>query len=404
MVLRIIALFLSKTCIQPTFNLQKQLTFSYGTTAMITLFFTVGLSIWAALHAGNNIVITKTRLILESQIVNSIARTNEYTSDIITERINTFINEAAIVVELTRDRVSGYPTLRFWQDDLYVPFRIHNDQGGATSGSSNETQTNNNDRLTRQYPLDHARLAGLLPYDWNITYNLVDDRSRPSTIYKEYLEEQLQERKDLFEQLGLIDRISTRRGSFAFPRNCNPNQTNIEAWDYYPNCVESSTARETDDDRTPPRIDSDTVSEITLPLRRKSTDLSILLRALWESDPGIVSVGIYYMNDGYSATLRYPGEDMSQDEDDSYVSIGCDWMLTTINPYTQQPLATTSQVAKCHERLTEVKDLKFYNPFERPFCRDQAQHPGQTRIFGPYADTKNGIWKITFGQAIFDRM
>ena len=433
MVLRLIGKFLSKTCIQPTYNLQKQLTFSYGITAMITLFVTVGVSVWAAIYAGHNVVISKTRHVLEKQIVTSIATTNEYTSDIITERFNTFVNEAAIVVELVRDRISGYPTLRFWEDDLYVPFKIHHDQGGGGSGSSiaddgillngTSSTSNKDQRLKREYPLNHAKQFGLLPYDWNITLNLVDDSSRPSTIFKEYLREQLQERVDLFQQLNLVERISTASGSFTFPRSCNIYQTNTSKWDYYPGCSDSD-----NDDRPdsssgsgssssfsssssnpmaykPPRIDNKTVASITIPLRRKSTDLAVILKAMWESDPGIKSIGIYFFNDGYSATVKYPGEDItSTSNDDSYVSIGCNWMLETINPYTQQKLATQEQVSRCHKSPKEVTNMKYYNPMERPFCRDQAQHPGETRIFGPYLDTKNGDWKITFGQAIFDRM
>merc|ERR1719343_1426693 len=76
-------------------------------------------------------------------------------------------------------------------------------------------------------------------------------------------------------------------------------------------------------------------------------------------------------------------------------------MLET-NPYTNRPFGTEEEYNRCTPAGTR-HPIREYNGMARAWCADQATHPGETRIFGPYASASWFRWLLTIGRAVFDR-
>jgi hypothetical protein len=505
----LIRTFLQWSCIKPTFKLQQQLVFSYGGTAVLTLLLMIVLSILAAQRAGT-VVQQQAQDMLVQQVIASLHETGDATADVVAERVlQRLTSTTALLSELVRDRIVGYSypgdgslaggilgsatsnnggdggddkngVLRQlqeeWYHDVHVPFRNSDPMSSSSSSSSSVTEENDNETTipssfssSNQYPLHATKRRPatssrpFLPLDWNITLNLIKDDdaadSSSTTTTRSLLQEHLvyPERVTLFQELNLLSKISTASASFRFPGICNPNthpkKKNNNKNDNTTTTTTlllASSCTEENNNITSGGTWHPVPS--TRYIYEKAADLSILLKALWESDPAILSIAIHFHNLGVGASVRFPGQvmnvedndnDNNTDVEDSYISIGCDWMLTTWNPYTERPLysvvsASTSTwsgsgspsgpgagsgssasssssssasspsssllnslLPNCHPAGTVVS-YRHYNPLERPYCRDQARHPGQVRMFGPHLDTKLNLWRLTFGQAIFD--
>ncbi|KAL3915878.1 MAG: hypothetical protein SGILL_005439 [Bacillariaceae sp.] len=136
------------------------------------------------------------------------------------------------------------------------------------------------------------------------------------------------------------------------------------------------------------------------PLEQKAADISVFMKAIWEAEPAAMSISVYFFNSGAGAVVQFPS--YVSNSEAAYISAGCEWMRET-NPYTSLPYATEEEIARCEPSGTKVP-LRLYNPMERPFCSDQALHPGEVRISGPYLDANWGTWRLTVGQAVFDRL
>jgi hypothetical protein len=72
------------------------------------------------------------------------------------------------------------------------------------------------------------------------------------------------------------------------------------------------------------------------------------------------------------------------------------------NNYTGRPVGTEEEINRCTPAGAR-SSIREYNGLERAWCADQALHPGETRIFGPYAGLTFLSWRLTVGRAVFDR-
>lgn len=83
--------------------------------------------------------------------------------------------------------------------------------------------------------------------------------------------------------------------------------------------------------------------------------------------------------------------------------------MSQINPNNGEPYATQEEIANCNPPGA-TQNLRKLNPNDFSLIADFAQHPGETRIFGPFPDYTHfafdgkPAWKLGIGQAVFDRM
>ncbi|KAL3919467.1 MAG: hypothetical protein SGILL_003738, partial [Bacillariaceae sp.] len=329
-----------------------QLVVSYGVTAFVTIFLVVITAIIAALSAGD-IVRDDARALLINQYNESLRESGQLTSQIFTQRLDNIQSSCSLLVEVVRDRIVGYP--EDFADDKYVPF-TDQDTGEA------------------KYPLR----TKLLPRDWQVVSNWNEDN----------LNEHAQERARLSEDL--IGFMSTENAFFFFQGNCNPEDTPGMPG-YYAFCDDKYNNATLGGAINP----TDTLA----PLEQKAADISVFMKAIWEAEPSAMAVSVYFFNSGAGAVVQFPS--YVGDSESSYVSEGCEWMRE-INIYTDKPYGTEEEIARCEIPDTPVP-LRLYNPMERAFCADQALHPGEVRISGPSLDANWGTWRLTVGQAVFDR-
>ena len=67
------------------------------------------------------------------------------------------------------------------------------------------------------------------------------------------------------------------------------------------------------------------------------------------------------------------------------------------------PIGTDEEIARCHPDGAVVPTRE-YNPMERAWCRDQALDPSRVHSIGPYVSAWSGVWLMTTGRAIYDRV
>jgi hypothetical protein len=326
---------------------------SYGCTAFFTIGIVVIFSTIAAQHAGRTVK-EQTSSLLEGQVIAGLAELEVETASIFSQKFQTLKGSGAMLSEIIRDRIVGYPDE--FEDDRHVPFK---------------------DRETGQnaYPLRGPPL----PRDYEVVPNW-----SPETM-----KEHTQERAEAL--LPYIDSLSTSSASFFFQGNCDPDETDLLGPGYLENCTAAN-----NDARSGGAINQ---GPTLAGLEQKSNDIGLFLKPLFEAEPSVMQLGVYFFNSGAGASLLFPS--LRLNSATKYRSSGCDWMRET-NPYTGLPFGGDEEMARCHPEGSEVP-IRYYNPMERDFCRDQVLHPGEIRVFGPYLDGVWGQWRITIGQAVFDR-
>lgn len=155
------------------------------------------------------------------------------------------------------------------------------------------------------YPLK----SNPLPLDWQIILNINETNK----------EEHLQERSQWYDA-GLSS-VSTASASYFMQGSCNPEEENPTSLSYYENCTDVNNNVSSGGIVTP--------SPTNRALYEKSADIGVLLKPIYESDPDILQIEIYYHNSGAGSVLRYPGSMggfyQGKDNDD-YISTGCEWM------------------------------------------------------------------------------
>lgn len=344
---------LQRTCLRPNYSLRRQLVVSYGATAFLTIFAVVLMATIAALSAGRGVK-SETRSLFTDQLIEGLHESGILTARIFSKKFNNLRTSSSLLTEIVRDRVVGYPAE--FADDRHVPF-VDMETG------------------TRQYPLK----AKLLPRDWQVQSNWRLDN----------LEEHTQERAELFK--AFVGFMSTESAFFSFQGNCNPEDTVPSLPGYFPFC--------TDDNNNATLGGAVNPTPTLAALEQKAADIGVFLKPIWEAEPSAMQASVFFHNSGAGASVVLPS--FQVDAARFYVSSGCDWMRH-MNSYTNKPLGTEEEIARCSAAGTQVP-IRLYNPMEREFCADQALHPGETRIYGPFLDAVWGQWRLSIGEAAFDR-
>lgn len=343
--------FFYSTCLRPTYSLQRQLAVAYGGTALILILSVVILATLSALHAGD-VVTKRSKSLLRDQLIEGLLDASKETGDLFTKKFSSLRGTAALLTEIVRDRIVGYPDE--FADDRYVPFV--------------DMETGRN-----AYPLR----ADLLPRDFEVVSNW------DASNFEEHAQDKPLQ--------GFVGIFSSSSAFFTFQGNCNPLETDEKGAAYFPNCTNAHNDASLGGMVYP--------SPTLAALEQKAADISVFMKALWEAEPSAVMVSVYFHNSGAGATVSFPS--LRGHSSATYVSGGCDWMKQR-NPYTNEPFGTQEQINRCRA-AGDVVPIREYNPMEREFCHDQILHPGESRIYGPYLDSIWGQWRLTVGQAVFDR-
>jgi hypothetical protein len=348
---------LNATCLKPTYTLRRQLVISYGLTSLCSISLVVVLAVAAAIFSEGVVSDSGIAGILSEQLNKGLRDSSVQTAELFTAKFTAIRGSAALLAEIARDRIAGYPN-EGWEDDRYVPF--------VDMESSQ-----------RKYPLN----TKLLPRDWesasNLNWNLAN------------LAEHVQEREEVMKDF--TGYYNSQSAFFAFQGNCDPSETDPKAPTFLENCTEANNEA--------PGVLRPT--KTLAGLEQKAADIAVFQKIIYEIELMSVAVLVYFHNSGAGAFTQYPSSTLNSTR--TYLSSGCDWMRTT-NPYTGQPFATEEEIAQCHP-AGDLVPLREYNPMNQLVVADQALHPGETRIFGPYLETAfRKSWGLCIGQAIFDRM
>jgi len=293
-----------------------------------------------------------------------------------------------LMVEAVRDRIVGYP-YEGWDNDAYVPFfedvEQRQEEEGVITTETNNTNTSDGQRRRRRvYPLRHPPP----PMEWNIIPNLNPRNAR----------EHLQEREPW---LSLFPAVSTATAGYLMQGACDPSVVDsddpVNRGRYYPNCTDANNDIGTGGVVQP--------TPTNMGLYERSGELTVFLKALWESQRDALSLGVYFVNSGAGSQVVFPGYVWPSGDPavqfPPYMSHGCDWMRK-INPYTGVPFGTDEYIARCHPAGTMVPQREF-NAMERPWCAKFASEPEIVGYYGPYRALDHGIALMTVGKAVFDR-
>ncbi len=351
--------FLQLSCLKPNYTLRRQLVAGYGITASVTVFIVVFMAIIAAQRTGTKVRDESIEL-FQTQLDAILQESGVLTGDILDKKMNHLRGSANLLVEIVRDRIVGYPN-DGWENDTHVPF-VDQETG------------------RRFYPLK----ADLLPRDFEMRTNL-----DPTNSTK--LREHLQERSETYKGTPFLQIWNTERAMFTFQGNCDPSLTDLNDLGYYPFCTE-----ENNDASLGGKINPTTT---LAPLEQKAADIGIFTKAIFEAQPLAHAVGVWFVNSGAGAGVQFPS--FAATPGLEFVSSGCDWMRET-NNYTGRPYGTEEEIQRCTPEGMR-SSIREYNGLERLWCADQALHPGETRIFGPYAGATWLSWRLTVGRAVFDR-
>jgi len=344
-------------CLRSNCSLRRQLIAGYGITALITITIVVFTATITARKAGEEVKEESIEL-FKRQLDVILQESGLQTGFILDQKMESLRGSASLLTEIVRDRIVGYPN-DGWEEDIHVPF-IDRDTG------------------KRRYPLK----AKLLPRDWQITPNLRDVES---------LTEHIQERATYKGFQPYIDTFNTETAIFLFQGNCDPNQNNANESGFYPFCS---------NDYNNATIGGAINPTPTLAgLEQKAADIGVFLKAIFEAEPLAVSVSVIFFNSGAGASLFYPSEIVSFQS--QYTSAGCDWMRNN-NSYTGRPFGTQEEINRCSPAGFSFS-MRQYNGMEREWCSDQALHPGEVRIYGPFSDANQKKWSLMIGKGVFDR-
>lgn len=294
---------------------------------------------------------------MRQQVERNLAQTTQSTAEALTEYLSNMEGVAQLISEVVMDRIVGYPEPG-WAEDEFVPFR---------------------DILSERniYPLQNDPL----PLDWNITLDLTPENAR----------ELLQEKESW--AAAFRDSVTLTSGSFFLRGTCDPD-ANVGEIAYIEGCslanndvVQGGVVAPT------PTADG---------LYQKSGDIGILMRPLYESNPDLITLGVYFVNSGAGANMHYPGHIADgSNTDHAYTSLGCEWMRN-INPNTDRPYGTEEDIQRCHPRGTRV-NARDYNGNERDWFQEFVAAEGKVVWFGPYIAAGADIALVTVGKAVFDR-
>ena len=357
---------LAITCLKPTWTLRTQMFCSFGLLSVFAIGSVMIFSISTAASTGKNVK-AETGYSLQQQAINTVGSSSRYVAETVEQKLSNYDRISAIIVEVTRDRFAGYPDHPDFMSDRLVPF-MDSDTG------------------VNMYPLNST---DLLPLDWQIIGNVNDQNAQ----------EHLNDRYSWYVRQGQGPPvIGTDSASYRQQGACDPNQANNEFSPlYYPGCTDVNNDLTTGGVVRP--------TDTNMALAQKSKDLNFLFKPFYETNQDVFFLGIFFANSGAGSSVTYPAFHASSN--DTYESIGCDWMSNR-NPMTASfssaTIGTAEEIARCHPAGQIVKGRDF-NPLEREWCMAQALDPSRMHSVGPYKSAwKDNLWIMTYGRSIYDRV
>ena len=379
------------TCLQPTYSLRRQLFFSFGATGILTTSLVVALACACAISAGN-LVREEAQKFMRQEVIDSISNSSLRAADTLSQELDHLRGTVALIAEIVRDRIAGYPQSG-WDEDLFVPFPTYPNEVTGVQGNQQENQ----------YPLK----SPLLPRDWNVPLNVNSSNYEEHALELFVLLHQQQHEHHAGASFAehALPRLSTASAVYSFQGTCDPSAAETDPT-YYPNCTGANNNGTTGGVVWPTPTSSG--------LEQRAADIGVFLKPIWESRNDILQVSVHFVNEGAGSMVHFPSF-VHQNSDNAYESIGCDWLYENKNPRTGRPFLTEAQTAKCKPNGTSVPRREA-NPLETDWCRDQALHPDETRFYGPFQDEffRSGgleadqgedihVWVVRAGRAIFDR-
>ena len=361
---------LRSTCLNPNLSLGTQLMLSFGFVSITMISFVMVVCIAVTILSGQSV--NKSTLETFDDLALKVeGRTVRYMAEFLTHRLIPS-DLVEIVWEATRERIAGYPNAPGFAEDVHVPFY-------------------DIDSKTNRYPI----VGQPLPLEWQ----LKDFSNVNEANYQEHIHDRWRWYISHDGDIG----PSTQSAVYLMQGACDPDTTgtagNPASHMVYPNCTDAN-----NDLRTGGVVAPTDTNEL---LHRKSSDLSPLLKALYEYQQDIKSLGIAFSNSGAGSTVRFPHYE--EHSHTTYISHGCDWMRKA-NPFApEQNIGDEDMINRCHPAGTKVS-YREYNPMEQDWCQRQALEPQKIHSDGPHLDpswyhsTGEYFWTLTVGRAIYDRV
>jgi hypothetical protein len=388
---------LQKTCLNSKFSLRMQMMLSFGTVSALTLIIVVAVSLAASITAGTQ-VNDMTQETFQDLAKSIAGTTAHYLADDLTPRLLP-VDLVQILYEATRDRFSGYP---LFEDDSQVPFVNLLNTNNNQAEEEDIIMFGNNTNATNTRALNYYPIRGRpLPLDWQMPR---DDPSQLVTSSNYY--EHVQDRWRWYDHSPTL---STASAAYYMQGMCDPAETNPRAPTYFPNCTAAN-----NDIATGGIIAPTPTNEA---VHRKASDLSPLLKSLYEYHQDVKNIGIYLMNGGSGATVVFPHYELNSSN--SYTSAGCNWMLNDHPLERPRSLATLQDFERCegalqhninglnYKRIHRSKNQipsRLYNPMDRDWCIEQALNPHKIHVVGPYKSAWYDRWQMSLGRSVYDRV
>lgn len=348
---------------------------SFGISAFVSLALVVLLAIVAACVAAR----TVNGPALHELVREQVNRTLMVSSDMVGDTFDAYLMDLEgtiqILVEAVQDRIVGYPDQPGWETDAYVPFL------------DMDTDQNPNQQQRRAYPLS----VPPPPLDWEHWHNINPQNAR----------EHLQERVNVVSDTYMTH-SSTASAAYFMQGSCNPDVTDPTEDSYYPNCTAGNNNVTTGGVVKPTRTNYQ--------LWRRSGDLGVFLKPLFESQSDALYFMVAFFNEGAGSVLSFPGSPIDGTWE-PYESMGCEWMRT-INIHTGMPFGTQEMIDNCRPKGVKVP-YRLYNPMEQGWCQTIAlssdpnhrkNHGGRVQWFGPILVKGVRDPVMLVGKSIFDQM
>lgn len=287
---------LQATCLSPKRTLRTQLFSSFGIAAFLTLFVAV-LTSCLAIHKAGEDVKGFSKGLMQEQVRRSLLRSSELLAEKVGSRTDSVDATVQILVEAVMDRIVGYPTFPNWDDGMYVPFEDYYYAHNTTTPDELDNNNNNDSHAggrRYRYPLQESPA----PLDWDV---IPDGLDGPSSGTLEYTDGRIRDFKGL---------LSTRSGSYHMPGSCNPDLDGVKCSTQYNNVTTGGIHP----------------TETHYGIYQATGDLSVFMKALYESDPELLKIQILFFNEGAGSTLQFPAGTIPPLMD-TYTSHGCDWMV-----------------------------------------------------------------------------
>ena len=322
-------------------SLRTRLLVSFGVVAALSLCFVVGLSILITVRAGDTVV-TVGADNLDAWADVNVALVARLMADIGTQKMHNLEGTLLLLSTITQEGVTN---------------------DNATSSLPFINHYNNSQRI---YPLQPKNL---LPFDSQLQINV--EASTDPTEAREHVRQRQPWYFD-YENRSKYSRrargISTVDASFFASNNTRQNNATQE-------------------------------------LRQVvSAYASPILKALYEFHDEVKSLSIHFVNDGFGATVSFPGRATA--DDSTYTSNGCDWLHQTTNPHTQRPFLSSRQTSiGCHPKGTNVTYNDF-NPLEQKWFEAIVLHAAPTKeprtmLVLDASFDEDAFWCFRVGRPIF---